>query len=111
MGVSFVAPRIMVMNHTPDMLELFGELLSNEGYETSLHLYSMQALRTAHDVNPALIIIDHHPLEADLTRDMLLWLKDDPVTKHTPVLIATTAPKKAREVLDSLAMNDVQIFN
>ncbi len=51
--------RIMVVNDTQEILELFQDLLTEEGYEVVAYASGIPALDEDDQVQPDLIVLDH----------------------------------------------------
>ena len=82
---------IMVFNDTQEILDLFKEILSGEGYEVQLYSFNTQELEAVRRAQPDLVIADCPPL----TREERGWqliqkLKMSADTEHIPIVIATT---------------------
>lgn len=90
---------IMVFNDTQMILELFEDILTTEGYEVSLHSYSVLDLKVIKEVKPDLIISDHPPIENKEKEgwQLVQALRMDHETAKLPVIICTTDVKKAEE--------------
>ncbi len=86
-----MAKLIMVVNDTQEILDLFRDILTNEGYEVSLHAYGKREITEVTRIAPDLIISDWPPLD----REMYGWqfiqmLKMIPKTAHIPIVVCTT---------------------
>ncbi len=96
-------PRIVVIDDTPEIVELFEELLTDEGY-------SVVATFAGPPSEPQ-VIGEHHPNivimdwlfgnEAAGMR-ILNMLKSNPSTAATPVIVCTVAQKAIAQVEDIL---------
>ncbi len=53
-----MAKLIMVVNDTQEILEMFRDLLTTEGYEVSLHAYGKWEIDEVRRINATLIIAD-----------------------------------------------------
>ena len=86
-----MAMLIMVINDTQEILDMFGELLTSEGYAVSLHAYGKREIDEVRRINPTLIISDWPPLE----REQYGWqfvqmLKMARDTARIPMVVCTT---------------------
>lgn len=88
---------IMVINDTQEILDLFHEILTGEGYNVSLHAYSTRDLDDVKRVRPTLIISDHPPTREDQGWQFLQKLRMCRETEQIPLLICTTNTKLVRE--------------
>jgi CheY-like chemotaxis protein len=87
----------MVLNDTQEILELFQDILTGEGYSVSLHAYSTRDLDDVKRVRPTLIISDHPPTREDQGWQFLQKLKMSRETEHIPLLVCTTNTKLVRD--------------
>jgi DNA-binding response OmpR family regulator len=90
--------RIMVVNDTKEILELFDELLTEEGYETHLYSYGIHDLDEIKRVGPDLIILDYIIGEERNGWQLLQKLKMDRTTARIPVIVCTGAVREVREM-------------
>ncbi len=91
---------IMVINDTQEILQLFYDLLTPEGYEVSLHTYSIRDLEEVRRIMPDLIISDHPPFREEQGWQMIQKVKMSPDTAHIPVVLCTTSLKWLRANVD-----------
>ncbi len=61
-----MAQRIMVVNDTLEIMDLFRDILANEGYEVTTHPYGPRDLDEVRQMKPDLIISDWPPLDREL---------------------------------------------
>jgi DNA-binding response OmpR family regulator len=102
-------PRIMVINHSPDILHMFEMLLSEEGYDTSIHLFKMASVETVFEEHPDLIILDSPPLQEAQALTMLIRLKDSSITAETPMILTTTAVALNNNIQAAVAKYGINI--
>lgn len=93
-----MAPRIMVINDTQEILDLFREILSDEGYEVLLYSYSIQDMNEIERLNPDLIVLDHVIGGEAVGWQMLQKLKMRRSTADIPVVVCTAAVKAVQEM-------------
>jgi CheY-like chemotaxis protein len=84
---------IMVFNDTEEILQLFFDLLTPEGYSVSLHTYSTRDMDDVRRVMPDLIISDHPPFREEEGWQFLQKLRMTPDLAHIPVIVCTTSMK------------------
>jgi DNA-binding response OmpR family regulator len=94
-----MAEHVLVFNDTQEILHLFGEILTDAGYEVTLTTYGTEDLARVRSVRPQLIIADFPPL----TREENGWqlvqkLKMARDTDHIPIIICTT---NLRSIMDT----------
>ncbi len=86
-----MAKLIMVVNDTQEILDLFRDLLTEEGYEVSLHAYGKREIEEVLRIGPDLIISDWPPLEREVySWQFIQMLKMKPATAHIPIVVYTT---------------------
>lgn len=93
-----MAVRIMVINDTKEILELFEELLTEEGYEVVLYSYAFHDLDEVKQVRPDLIILDYVIGDEKVGWQLLQKLKMDRETARIPILICSGAVRRLREL-------------
>lgn len=99
----------MVINDTAEILMLFEAILTDEGYEVSLHSYSTRDIDEVKKVMPDLIISDHMPTKDEQGWQFLQKLKMTPETAKIPIIICTTNMKVVRESEGHLAAKGVLV--
>ncbi len=77
--------RILIAEDEPDMRELIGTVLQEEGFETILATDGEDAIRKAHEHHPDLIILDIMMPRMD-GYETCEAIKADPTTKDIPVV-------------------------
>ncbi len=88
----------MVFNDTEEILELFKELLTGEGYRVTLHGYGTRDLDNVRHGKPDLIIADCAPLDREVQGWQLIQkLKMSRETDHIPIVLCSTNLKALRE--------------
>jgi len=104
---------ILVVDDEPAILDLFRELLSDEGYRVTLDRFARQTgelLRTITEVNPDLVIMDFLIGGEDPGWQLLEMVRMDRRTRALPVIICTAAVKQVTELsahLDELGIHVV----
>jgi DNA-binding response OmpR family regulator len=93
-----MAARIMVINDTQEILELFRDLLTEEGYEVSLYSYGVHAMAEVTQVAPDLIIIDYLIGDEQTGWQMLQKLKMTRPTASIPIIVCTAALHQVKEI-------------
>jgi DNA-binding response OmpR family regulator len=93
-----MATRIMVVNDTQEILQLFREILTDEGYEVILYSFAIQDLAEIERGKPDLIILDYMFGEEQVGWQLLQKLKMSRTTASIPVIVCTAAVQKVREM-------------
>lgn len=104
-----MAIRILVINDTQDILEMFQLLLEEEGYEVVLASYPLQKVSEIEHIKPDLIILDMLFGNQPLGWQMLQLLKMQRSTASTPVLVCTAALRDVEEQEGYLISQGVQV--
>ncbi|HEY0738930.1 MAG TPA: response regulator [Herpetosiphonaceae bacterium] len=101
--------RIMVVNDTQEILEMFRDLLEQEGYDVILYSYAIQDMDEILRQKPDLIILDYI-FGAERTGWQLLQkLKMRRDTAAIPVVICTAAKRQVEEIEGHLVAMGVGI--
>ena len=105
-----MAQHVLVINDTQEILELFKEILTDEGYRVTTHSYGAQDLVLVQQIKPDLIIADYPPVQ----REEQGWqfvqkLKMNRQTEHIPLIVCTTNLKAIRETEGWLAAKGILV--
>jgi DNA-binding response OmpR family regulator len=93
-----MAARILVVNDTQEILELFRMILEGEGgYEVILSGFPVQEIEDVEQIKPDLIILDLVFGSEKTGMQMLQMLKMKRSTQSIPVIICTAALDLVRE--------------
>ncbi len=104
-----MAPHIMIINDTIEILELFREILTEEGYEVSLYSYSIQDVGEVERLKPDLIILDYIIGGEAVGWQTLQKLKMKRSTARIPVLVCTAAVNAIHEMEGFLKSKNVEV--
>lgn len=102
--------RILVINDTQSILEMFRDLLEFEGYEVVLSSFPMQKTQDIEDIKPDLIILDFIFGNQKSGWQMLQLLKMYRPTAHIPIIVCTTAISEVQEQEGYLVSQGVQVM-
>ncbi len=98
MADDFKGARVLVVNDTQEILELFGEILGGMGLETVPMSYAPRELDRIRDVAPDLIVLDFLMGDGELLGWQLLQkLKMDRKLESIPVVVCTAARNAVME--------------
>ncbi len=89
---------IMVINDTQEILELFREILTDEGYKVDIYSYGVHDIAEVKRVNPDLIILDYLIGAEQGGWQLLQKLKMTRDTAKIPILVCTAALKQVQEI-------------
>ena len=104
-----MATRILVINDTQEILEMFRMLLESEGYEVILSSFPMQKVQEIEQIDPQLIILDFIFGERKLGWQMLQLLKMQRSTASIPIIVCTAAESAVRDQEGYLVSQGIQI--
>jgi DNA-binding response OmpR family regulator len=105
-----MAARILVVNDTQEILELFRMLLEEqEGYDVVLSGFPIQQVKEIEHIKPDLIILDLVLGDEKTGMQMLQMLKMQRSTATIPVLVCTAALKIVREQEGYLVSQGVHV--
>jgi DNA-binding response OmpR family regulator len=102
-----MSARILVINDTQEILELFDELLSEEGYEVVLYSQAIQDMAEIERIKPDLIIVDYIFGTEKTGWQMVQKLKMRRATAKIPLIICTAAIREVREIEGFLRMKGI----
>jgi DNA-binding response OmpR family regulator len=102
--------RILVINDTQEILDLFRMILEDEGYHVTALGFAVEDLRKIIDIAPDLVVLD---LVFD--REYVGWqtlqkMKMHRDTEKIPVLVCTAEIRKAQEIQGYLAEKGVGLL-
>lgn len=89
--------RVLVVNDTQEILDLFCDILKQEGYETVLSGFPMREISDVEEIDPDLIILDLVFGGEKTGWQMLQMLRMQHSTSAIPVIICTAALETVRE--------------
>lgn len=101
--------KILVVNDTQEILDLFRDIFEEEGYEVFLYSFAFNDLVEIKRVCPDLIILDYMIGGEDYGWQVLQKLKMDRATANIPVIICTGALRQVRELEGHLKEKGVGI--
>ena len=105
-----MAARILVVNDTQEILELFRMLLEEEeGYDVVLSGFPIQQVKEIEHIKPDLIILDLVLGDEKTGMQMLQMLKMQRSTAAIPVLVCTAALQIVREQEGYLVSQGVHV--
>ncbi len=93
--------RILVINDTPEILDLFRDILQEEGYQLTTDSFPLNTTAKLAEIKadrPDLIILDLIIGGEPLGLQFLQMLKMERATRHIPVMICTAAHQQAAEM-------------
>ncbi len=102
-------PHILVIDQSPSVLELFQELLTEEGYCVSRQARLDGGVGIVLDVNPDLLILDYQWNTENDNWSSLRQLRVQESTKHLPIILCTTAVQEAMAFRDDLDELNIRV--
>jgi len=101
---------IMVVNDTQEILDLFRDLLEEEGYRVSLYSFAFQDLAEVKQRKPDLVILDFIIGGEAQGWQLLQKLRMDRETMSIPIIVCTAAIALIRELEGRLRDKNVGII-
>ena len=101
---------ILVVNDTQEILDLFRDILEEEGYHVSLYSYAVNDLAEIKRIAPDLIILDFIIGGEDSGWQLLQKLKMDRQTMTIPVIVCTAAIRLDQELEGRLRTKNVAVL-
>ncbi len=102
-----MATRILVINDTQEILDLFEELLSEEGYEVVVYSQAIEDMTEIERIRPDLIIVDYIFGGETSGWQMVQKLRMRRATAKIPLIICTAAIREVREIEGFLRMKGI----
>ena len=91
-----MAAHIVVINHSPDLLEMFQDLLEYAGYMVTTQLFGTHTVAEVAQAQPAVLIVDYPGIQEPEAWGLIEQLHQDATTRHIPLVVSTTSPTLAR---------------
>lgn len=85
---------ILAINNDADVLDLFRELLQDEGYRVTTQAYADKDLKAIVGLEPDLIVLDYMWPSDDAGWSLLQMLRMEPKTAKIPVVLCTGAVRE-----------------
>lgn len=101
--------RILVVNDTEEILQIFMDILSPEGYDVVLYSYAINDMDEVMRIKPDLVILDLIFGQEKSGWQMLQKMKMTRGTATIPIIICTAATKEVREVQGYLQAKGVSL--
>jgi DNA-binding response OmpR family regulator len=96
-----MARKIIIIEDDPDTLDIMSYILAEEGYET-ITAKNSQPLHEVHNLQPMLILLDNRLTDGQ-GHDFCRQFKNDPATRHFPVILVSANPGLEAMARDSNA--------
>jgi DNA-binding response OmpR family regulator len=103
-------PFIIVVNQDTAFLELMEELLTEEGYHTSIEKEGDKAYATIKKTKPDLVVLDIRINNPEAGFNVVDLMRIDPATENIPVIICSTATQIIRENEERLRAKNCDIL-
>lgn len=112
MGNDTQRKRILAVNDDPAILELFHDLLSDEGYDVTTDTFlgdTRELHHTILDMQPDLVILDFIIGDEGGGWQLLQTLQMDPKTEKIPIVVCTGAVKQVDELSAHLEKMGIKV--
>jgi len=100
---------ILVVNDTQEILDLFRDILEEEGHRVSLYSYAIHDLAEIKQIAPDLIILDFIIGGEDTGWQLLQKLRMDRRTMAIPVIVCTAAVRLVQDLEGHLRSKNVAV--
>jgi DNA-binding response OmpR family regulator len=105
-----MATRILVVNDTQAILDMFRSILEDEGYEVILSSMPYQNISEIEQVKPDLIILDVMFGDQKIGWQMVQLLRMNRATASMPLIVCTAAIREVRETEGYLVSQGVHVL-
>ena len=105
-----MAQRILVIDDTQEILDLFRVILEAEGYDVLLSTHSYENVVEIEHLHPDLLVLDFLMGKQNEGWRLLQMLKMHAPTASIPIIICTAALKEVREQEDYLQKKEIQVI-
>ncbi len=107
-----MAAHIVVINHSPDLLEMFQDLLEYAGYMVMVttQLFGTHMVAEVAQAQPAVLIVDYPAIQEPEAWALIKQLHQDATTCHIPLVVSTTSPTLERDHGTWLAAHQIPIL-
>lgn len=102
-------PRILVVDHSPELSEFFRELLEEEGYCVILRARLDDGIGMVAEVDPDLLMIDYRWDTIDENWSSLRRLRTHESTCHVPIILCTSLVREAGALQHELHELNVRV--
>ena len=101
--------KILVVNDTQEILQIFEDILTPEGYDVVLYSYAIQEMDEVVRIMPDLVILDLVFGQEKSGWQMLQEMKMTRATATIPVIVCTAATREVREIEGYLQAKGVTV--
>ncbi len=81
--------RILVVDDSPEILDLFRDLLTDEGYTVITQHYPIESVEQVRRAAPDLIILDHWMYNKEVSQVTITRIRQAADLAHIPIIICT----------------------
>jgi DNA-binding response OmpR family regulator len=103
-------PHVLVINDTQEILDLFRDILEDEGYRVSLYSYAFKDVKEIQALLPDLVIIDFIIGGEAHGWQMLQKMKMNRDTAKIPIIACTAAIQMVKDLEGHLTSKNVRII-
>jgi DNA-binding response OmpR family regulator len=101
--------RVMAINSSREILELYHQLLTDEGYEVFVYSFGPTDLSEIERLQPDVLILDQPAGFLTETWDLMQKIKMRRTTAHIPIVLCTMQHKMALEIEGFLATKRISV--
>ncbi len=103
--------RIFVVDDSPDILALFTDLLTDEGYIVVTQAYPIGGVEEVRRAAPDLIILDHCVHNQEVSQVTIERIRRNADLEHIPIIICTGLADAATVLATTRKEKNVEILN
>ena len=104
-----MAKRILVVNDTEEILQIFVDILAPEGYDVVIYSYAINDMDEMQRIKPDLVILDLIFGQEKTGWQMLQKMKMTRATATIPIIVCTAATREVREIQGYLQAKGVSL--
>jgi len=104
-----VPKHILALNESEEVLQLFADLLEEEGYRVTTQAYVSKDFPAIIALAPDLIILDYMWKTDDKGWALLQMLKMEPRTQAIPIVLCTGAVRQVEELKSHLEQMGIRV--
>jgi len=105
-----MSTHILVINHSPDILDLFEAVLEPEGYTVTTQLFAQRSVEDVVVAQPDVLICDYPAICENEAWAFVQLLKDTAATTAIPVLVSTTSLTLIRDHQPWLTAHEIAVL-
>jgi len=102
---------VLAINDDRDILRIYTEILTDEGYLVSVDVMPATDLADVHAVNPDLIVLDLVVGQQDRGTAFLTLLRSHPAFRTLPVIVCSADSRRLEDLAEQLRVWDCDVVH